>query len=63
MNKRKGSISRWYRVRVHATNEEKIFDSRNDAIIWADLVCRTFDDPTLLFDIIEVIEITEILQK
>jgi len=52
--------SKWWRVRVHATQEEKIFCCRREAVNWADLVAHTFDDRTMKFDIIEIIEKTEI---
>ena len=54
------SKSTWIRVRVHDTKEEKIFDTEQEARKWADLVAYTFDDRTMLFDIINVTECTTI---
>lgn len=53
-------MSKWWRVRVHATQEEEIFDTKNEAKWWADKVAHTFNDRTMQFDIIEVTERTEI---
>ena len=50
----------WWRVRVHATQEEKIFDTANEAKRWADKVAYTFGDRTMQFDIVKIIETTEI---
>lgn len=52
--------SLWWRVRVHATNEEQIFDDKTQAKAWAAKVAFTFHDFTMKFDIIEVLEKTEV---
>ncbi len=51
--------SKWYRVRVHATQDEEVFDNKILAVAWADKVAHTFNDRTMKFDIIKVTEETE----
>lgn len=60
MKDRTVKTSIYWRVRVHATQEEEIFDTLPDAQAWAKKVTYTFNDRTMKFDIIEVIEKTQI---
>jgi hypothetical protein len=52
--------SSWWRVRVHETQEEQIFDTRPLALKWCEKVCQTFGEK-MSFDLIEVIEKTEVI--
>ena len=52
--------SRWFRVRVHATEEEKIFDTSPESVEWCREVRETFQDYEMSFDIVEVTEKTRI---
>ncbi len=52
------TTSHWWRVRVHATQEEKIFTFRREALAWCRKVSHTFQQ-TMTFDLIECIEKTE----
>ena len=50
------SISHYYRVRVHDTNEEQIFNTYIDCLQWIKKVKLTFNDNKMEFDIIEILE-------
>ncbi len=52
--------SKYWRVRVWNTNEEKDFENERLAKEWADRVAYTFNDRTMKFDLIEITEKTRI---
>lgn len=52
--------SHYWRVRVHATQEEQIFSQEAKAKSWCHKVAHTFNDKMMTFDVIEVTELTEI---
>lgn len=52
--------SKYYRVRAHATNEEQVFDTLKDAREFCNQTMVTFNDETMVFDIVLITEMTTI---
>ena len=53
---RKSFSTGHFRVRVHDTQEEQVFDTFEQAKTWCNSVQVTFNDPKMKFDIIRVVE-------
>ena len=48
--------SHFWRVRVVDTNEEKDFQTHTECIVWMRKVVNTFNDYSMNFEVIEIIE-------
>jgi|WetSurMetagenome_2_1015567.scaffolds.fasta_scaffold688537_2 hypothetical protein len=49
------TISHYWRIRIHATNEEQIFSTYLEGLDWVQKVADTFQEE-ILFDSIEIVE-------